>query len=435
MPIGILAPQDYTVKNVTAPWATSLQGALQGYGTMQDIQTKKLANQNQQYLNLINQAKSQYAQPMAQAELAKAQQEPSFIAAQTAYQNAMAKGVPSEIAQRYAMAQLNTQQAKEAQYKLAHPELYQPTDVQTLNYMMHLGNKSVPTPSGIQNAGMVGSPNVSNNGPSMSQANNQNFPSNIAPSSNLISGTNIPKTGSPFADAYIQNKFTTPEQRATIELNKQQQSLENKNIANEQNKEFQDMDPLLKIVQEADNFHESYKNAHRTGSAEGTWPSSGWTTAIPARDYSNDQKADTSASLLQAYMTKALTSRTTNMLFKAAGGMKLQRSLDPNAESDNYNKIKGQALRGLQLVKFRQEASRQGIKNYNDQNSLWASYNMDKPAYDPKTGKMNEDNLTDNSIRSYLSKQTSNNNQIEATAKGRDGKQKVKIKGKWYNYG
>lgn len=98
MPIGILPYHE--IEGTTAPWVSALQGGLQGYGAMQDLQKQKLMNQNQQFLNLINQAKAQYAQPMAQAELAKAQAEPQLTLAQATYQNALAKGVPSEIALR-----------------------------------------------------------------------------------------------------------------------------------------------------------------------------------------------------------------------------------------------------------------------------------------------------------------------------------------------
>jgi len=85
------------VPQPTVPWANALQSAMKTYGNVQDLQ-------GQYYKNLIDQAKSQYAKPMAYAELQKAQAEPDLIKAQTVYQQALAKGMPSEVALRIAQA-------------------------------------------------------------------------------------------------------------------------------------------------------------------------------------------------------------------------------------------------------------------------------------------------------------------------------------------
>lgn len=95
MAIGIMPYHEIDVPKATAPWANALKSALSAYSAGQDIQGKG-------YENLINKAKAQYAQPMAAAELNKAQAEPDFMRAQTTYQNALSQGVPSEIALRNA---------------------------------------------------------------------------------------------------------------------------------------------------------------------------------------------------------------------------------------------------------------------------------------------------------------------------------------------
>lgn len=97
MAIGVVNFPQIDVPEVKSPWENALHSALSTYGNLQDIQSKD-------YQNMINAAKAKYAEPTEQANLAQAQALPAKTAAETAYQNALAKGVPSEIALRQAQA-------------------------------------------------------------------------------------------------------------------------------------------------------------------------------------------------------------------------------------------------------------------------------------------------------------------------------------------
>lgn len=126
MPIGLENFPQISVPDVKEPWANALHSALSTYGNLQDIEGKG-------YENLVNRAKSQYAQPMAQAELAKAQAEPSYIQAQTTYQKALASGVDSDIALRIAQAQKEQQDTAKEKALLPYAAQGAQTDIAEKN--------------------------------------------------------------------------------------------------------------------------------------------------------------------------------------------------------------------------------------------------------------------------------------------------------------
>ncbi len=87
---------------ISSPLSDALHAGLKTYGDITGLQQGNADVEAKKFANKISEAKAQYAQPMAQAELQKAQAEPALVQAQTAYQKALASGVPSEIAARYA---------------------------------------------------------------------------------------------------------------------------------------------------------------------------------------------------------------------------------------------------------------------------------------------------------------------------------------------
>jgi hypothetical protein len=98
MPIGVMQfPEANDTANIKNPLANAIQSGLKTYQNLQDIESKN-------YANTVAGAQAQYAQPMAQADLQQAQAKPQLTIAQTAYQNALAKGYPSEVAKNYATA-------------------------------------------------------------------------------------------------------------------------------------------------------------------------------------------------------------------------------------------------------------------------------------------------------------------------------------------
>jgi hypothetical protein len=110
MAIPIVDFPKISVPEVKSPWANALENALNTYGNLQTIEGKG-------YENLIQRAKSQYAQPMELANLQKAQAEPNFVKSQTDYNNAQTSAVPSEIDLRKAQtgaipSEINLRQAQ-----------------------------------------------------------------------------------------------------------------------------------------------------------------------------------------------------------------------------------------------------------------------------------------------------------------------------------
>ena len=153
------------VPEVKSPWANALKNALGTYSNLQGIESKK-------YENLINQAKAQYAQPMAAAELSKAQAEPDYIRAQTVYQKALSEGVPSEIALRIAQTNsmnkglpseisLRNAQAEETQQNTAKQKALLPYVGQTAQ--ADIEEKKAMANYYLQGGGRVGTANAAEN--------------------------------------------------------------------------------------------------------------------------------------------------------------------------------------------------------------------------------------------------------------------------------
>lgn len=113
MAIGIFQAPDWNdTNNITNPLGEAINSGLKTYGDVNALRQSNQQIEANKYANMVAKAKSQYAPQMALAELQEAQAKPAYTIAQTAYQNAMAKGVPSEIALRYAQTEVSRTEAQ-----------------------------------------------------------------------------------------------------------------------------------------------------------------------------------------------------------------------------------------------------------------------------------------------------------------------------------
>lgn len=337
-------------QNAKSPWASALQGALQGYSSAQQMQAQNYANQ-------IKAAQAKYALPMAEAANTEAQVKAQYaqpLAAQS-LKTAQLQNIwnpkiwQSEIGLRGAQGQQATAQAGLAQSQQALNTLYNKYPIllhpEAYAYAQYLSNKGT-NPQGMPTSGQ---------GKMNSTGNNLNNGNNT---------TSPPSAIAPYTTTQAQQQQAT---QNVTEYN------------NEQKTAAQDSQSILQMIRDLDQGHQGYLDSSAKGSAIGDLPSHGITTMFG--DWSPERQADTNFAAFVKDSGHEMGSKLTNAILQQIKASKISRNMDPNAEINTYHFIRANLVRALQANDFTTAARGNNVP-WNDAVTAFKQYNEDNPAYD-----------------------------------------------------
>lgn len=157
-------------------------------------------------------------------------------------------------------------------------------------------------------------------------------------------------------------------------------------------------------------FKSFYDKATFTGPILGSTPSTGILPGLAAKasgtDLTNEQMLDNAAQNMQQMVIKLMnTNRLTNFELNFARNLKVNREMTPGTVNMLSDFIANKSDRLVEQQAFLNAAKNKGI-DVNTANTLWQSYDNQRPVYDFDNKKVNTQNL--NTSKDYLSKEAIN---------------------------
>lgn len=369
-----LTPQD--MGSVNAPQAFAAGGSVvdQMISNKLKLMKEKTAEAELPYAGLSKLAQSAsqlaYSSFLAPQFIAKLMQNPDFMANLT----------PDQIAA-----------LKATQVKAAGTDPFRIVQ----NVMSGNTNSSTPSntntsPSPVIPSGSTG--DATNSGMSLDADGN-----NVRASSDEVNAVaNQGNQGS--ATTYDPNKSyaeNAANYQGTKEKGKAAGKEAGKTLSDALNTAADSSDTAQNLVNQLDRFHKVYQESTFVGKPLGMLAR--WGTK-------SSELPSIAADMQTALAAQLFGNKTSNYKEMLARDIKLNPDLPRNAEKENYQAMRAQAVRAGMMNDFYQTAAELGINDRNKIKSLWHSFNADVPMFDFKNNRplKNRENMGAKDFSDYI---------------------------------